>query len=181
MEWLGLGLAAVFSLLGLACVALVAIGLPGTWLMLVLGAGTLAAMSWLGAATDAAAAWWTLGVGVALALVGEVVETAAGAAGSQAGGGSRRGMVGAVVGGFVGGIAFTPLIPIPLVGTLIGAMIGTFAGALIGERSSPTPPGGIDSVRAATGATLGRLVGSMGKTLIAAVLWAVLSLRLLLT
>ena len=110
--------------------------------------------------------------------VGEVVATAAVAAGSHAGGGTTRAMVWAMLGGIVGGIVLTPVIPIPLVGTLIGAMIGTFGGALAGEMTGDARAGGSDSVRAAAGATFGRLLGSMGKTLVAAVVWVVLSIRL---
>lgn len=178
MEWVAIGLALLFALLGLGCLLLTAIGLPGTWLMIALAVGVHLLQDAAGAVGDGASAWWTFAICAALAGVGEVVETAAGAAGSHAGGGTSRGMVGAVVGGIVGGIVLTPVIPIPLVGTLIGAMLGTFAGALAGEMTGDAPAVGGDSVRAAAGATLGRLVGSMGKTLVAAVVWVMLSIRL---
>ncbi len=178
MEWVAIGLAVLFALLGLGCLLLTAIGLPGTWVMIGLAAGTHLLQDSIAGSTDATSAWWTIGICIALAGIGEVIETAAGAAGSHAGGGTSRGMVGAILGGIVGGIALTPVIPIPLVGTLIGAMIGTFAGALAGELTGETENTGGGSVRAAAGATVGRLLGSMGKTLVSAVVWVMLSIRL---
>lgn len=178
MEWVVIALALLFALLGLGCLLLTAIGLPGTWVMIGLGVGTEFLRTAIGAGGDTSSVWWTIGVCVALAAVGEVIETAAGAAGSHAGGGTSRGMVGAVIGGIVGGIVLTPVIPIPLLGTLVGAMIGTFGGALAGELTGDRPPDGAESVRAAAGATIGRLLGSMGKTLVGAVVWVVLTFRL---
>jgi hypothetical protein len=180
MEWLGIGLALAFSLLGLVCILVTAIGLPGTWLMIALAVGLELLEGALGVAHDSTKVWWTIGICAAFALVGEVVETAAGAAGTRAGGGTRRGMVGAILGGIVGGLFLTPIVPIPLVGTLIGAMIGTFAGALVAELSAEQALGHGASMRAATGATIGRLVGTMGKTLVAAFAWVVLTLLFLI-
>lgn len=178
MGWVAVGLALLFAVLGLGCLLLTAIGLPGTWLMIALAAGLHLLQEAGGATGGGTSVWWTIGICAALAGVGEVVETAAGAAGTHAGGGTSRGMVGAILGGIVGGIILTPVIPIPLVGTLIGAMIGTFAGALAGELSGDAAGDGGDSVKAAFGATVGRLLGSMGKTLVAAVVWVMLSIRL---
>lgn len=178
MEWVAIGLALLFALLGLGCLLLTAIGLPGTWLMIALAAGIHLLQEATGSVGAATSAWWTIGVCVALAGVGEVIETLAGAAGTHAGGGTSRGMVGAILGGIVGGIVLTPVIPIPLVGTLLGAMIGTFAGALAGEMTGEAAGDGGDSVKAAFGATVGRLLGSMGKTLVAAVAWVLLTFRL---
>ena len=120
--------------------------------------------------------WWAIGACTALALAGEAIEAVAGAAGTKAGGGSRRGMVGAMIGGIVGAIVFTPLIPIPVIGTLIGALVGTFAGAVIAERSHEEPPDTQSTLKAAGGATVGRLLGTVGKAMIAATVWVVLSI-----
>lgn len=180
MEWIAIGIALAFAAVGLGCLLLTAIGLPGTWLMIGLAAGAYLLQEATGAVDGGTAVWWTLGVCTALGGLGEVVETAAGAMGTRAGGGTGRGMVGAIVGGIAGGIALTPVIPIPLVGTLLGAMIGTFVGALVGELTGDGDAVGAGSVRAAAGATLGRLLGSMGKTLVGAIVWVTLSIRLLL-
>ena len=102
------------------------------------------------------------------------MEMGAGALGVKVGGGSRRGMVGAIIGGIVGGIALTPLIPIPVIGTLIGAVMGTFSGAVIGEvtHTDASTVGGV--AKSATGATVGRILGVLGKTGVAAVCWCIL-------
>jgi hypothetical protein len=118
--------------------------------------------------------WTTLGVCVGLAIIGEVMEMGAGALGAKVGGGSRRCMIGAIIGGIVGGLVLTPFIPIPVIGTLIGAVLGTFTGAILGELTdkSPTTAGGL--AKSASGATIGRILGVLGKTGIAAVCWCIL-------
>jgi uncharacterized protein YqgC (DUF456 family) len=176
VEWTGLLVALLFTLLGIGCLVLVVIGLPGTWIMIALAVAVeLLDRHYLDGANPETFGWWTIGVCVALGLVGEVLEAVAGAAGTKAGGGSRRGMVGAMIGGIVGAIVFTPLIPIPIVGTLIGALLGTFAGAVIAERSREEPPDAQSTLKAAGGAALGRLLGTMGKAMIATTVWIVLS------
>jgi len=176
VEWLTLIVALVFTLLGLGCLVLVVVGLPGTWILIGLAVGVeLLDRHYLEGANPETFGWWAIGACVVLALVGEALEAGAGAAGTKAGGGSRRGMVGAMIGGLVGAIAFTPLIPIPVVGTLIGALVGTFAGAVIAERTSHAPPDAQSTLKAAGGATAGRLLGTLSKTMIAASVWVVLS------
>jgi hypothetical protein len=176
VEWTGLLVALLFTLLGLGCLVLVVIGLPGTWIMIGLAVAVeLLDHHYLDAADPETYGWWAIGACAALALVGEVLEAGAGAAGTRAGGGSRRGMVGAMIGGIVGAIVFTPLIPIPIVGTLIGALVGTFAGAVFAERSHEEPPDTESTLKAAGGATVGRLLGTMGKAVIAVAVWVVLS------
>jgi uncharacterized protein YqgC (DUF456 family) len=179
MDWPAFAAALVFAVLGLGCLLGVVAGLPGTWLMI----GLAVAMEMLDGRWSSAAigadepvthGWLVIGACVVLAAAGEVVEAAAGAAGTRAGGGTRRGMIGAILGGFVGAIAFTPLIPIPIVGTLAGAVIGSFAGAVVAELTRHDPPGVEGAVRAGVGAAVGRVLGTMGKTLFAAVVWAVL-------
>jgi uncharacterized protein len=169
VTWLALSVGLLFTLLGLGAVATTLIGLPGAWLLLALAVLVEIFVPMFG--------WGAIGIAALLAVIGEVVETLAGAAGTRAGGGSSRGMIGAIIGGLVGGIAFTGLIPIPVVGTLVGAAAGTFAGAAIGEMTGERAPGVGGTVRAATGATIGRLAGTMGKTLLACAAWVLLTLR----
>ncbi|MEL7240511.1 MAG: DUF456 family protein, partial [Planctomycetota bacterium] len=124
--WIYYLLLAITSLFGLV---LNLLGLPGLWLMVV---------------AQAVYGWWTgwqivswpscLAV-LLLALFAELLEFVAGAAGSKQAGGSKRSIAGAVGGGVIGGIVFTPLIPIPVVGTVAGACIGAFLGAAILEAS----------------------------------------------
>jgi uncharacterized protein YqgC (DUF456 family) len=176
MEWLGILVAALFALLGLGCLVLVVVGLPGTWIMIGLAVALeLLDHHYLSGSDPVTFGWPAIGASAALGLVGEALEAGAGAAGTAAGGGSRRGMAGAMLGGIVGAIFFTPLIPIPVVGTLIGALLGTFIGAAIAERSHAVPPDARKTLKAAGGATIGRLLGTMGKALVAITVWAVLS------
>jgi uncharacterized protein YqgC (DUF456 family) len=178
MEWQSYVAAAVFALLGAGCVAVIPVGLPGTWLMI----GLAALFEWMDgsilpglAGAEPVTFGWPLllGCGV-VGLAGEALEFAAGALGTRYGGGTRQGMWGAVVGGLLGGVLGTALLPIPLIGTLVGALIGTFVGAWAGERRAVDATGHARSFKAAVGATLGRLAGTVGKTVLALLIWLVL-------
>ena len=114
---------------------------------------------------------------LALAILGELVEFVAGAAGVKQLGGSRRGgalavlgsVVGAVVGVFIG-------VPVPVVGSLVGALLfgglGAFGGAVVGERWS-----GKEwdlSFRIGMGALFGKMLGTLLKTICGTVMLALL-------
>jgi len=165
MAWL---YAAILLLVDTLGFFLVVLGLPGTWLMVIAAAG----MSWIsrqsGPPLISNVVLWVL---AGLALLGEVAELAAGAAGSRRAGGSWRGSVGALFLGMVGGIVGTFAIPVPVVGSVLGACAGAFAGALAGElwggRSVE------DAVTIGRGAFTSRLVGTVLKVAIGAVIWAV--------
>lgn len=175
MEWTGYLLALLFAVLALACVATVILGLPGTWLMLGLAVGVEVADNFFHAGAETVTfGWGTLVAAGLLAGLGELVETGAGAAGTRLGGGSARGMLGAIVGGLVGAIVCTPLIPIPVLGTLIGALLGTFIGAWWGEAGAIRSDDPAATFKAASGAALGRLAGTLGKLLVAVVVWVLL-------
>lgn len=167
--------ALIFTFLAGVCLILVLLGLPGTWLMLILAVGVeLIDTMWLGSQDKETFGWIWIGICTCLALLGEVLETIASAVGTRKGGGTKRGIIGSIIGGIVGAIVLTPFIPIPILGTLIGALIGTFAGALIGEMTGHNQVGGGAMAKAALGATIGRLLGTMGKFLIGVVIFAVL-------
>jgi uncharacterized protein len=151
--------------------ALLLVGLPGSWLMVV-SAGL--------------ATWWTwhdptpmfslmtLGTITALAALGEVIEFSAGLMGARQAGASRRGGVGALLGGIVGAIAGTIFIPIPVLGSIIGACAGAFAGAMMMEVS-----GGRDlhaSFRSGIGAGKGRFWGTVGKLIVGVTIWLVVAM-----
>ncbi len=176
MEWLLYLVAFLLSLTGLVLVALCIVGVPGGWIML--GLAFLIEyldQFYLTPEHTQTFDWWVLGICAALLAVGELIEFLAGAAGVKTGGGSRRGMVGAIIGGIVGAIAFTLFIPIPPFGTLIGAIAGTFGGAVLGEVTGEQPKSVRGSMKPAVGATIGRLAGSMGRILITTIVWAILS------
>ncbi|HIE85220.1 MAG TPA: DUF456 domain-containing protein, partial [Dehalococcoidia bacterium] len=80
--------------------------------------------------------------------------------------------VGAATGGAIGAGIGSAIFP--LVGTLIGAVIGTFTGAVIGELSHKDPASVGELAKSATGATVGRILGVLGKTGVAAVCWCIL-------
>lgn len=167
-------------LLGLPCVLSVIGGLPGAWIFLGFAAALeLADHWWLGPGVTSIG-WGFIAGGVFLAAVGELIEFLSGSLGVKSGGGSKRGMMGAFVGGIVVALLFTVLVPIPLVGTLLGALVGTFGGAWVGEISGREgiPPKA--ALKPAFAATVGRLVGTVVKGGIATVVWLELSVAAIL-
>ena len=108
---------------GVVGIGLTVIGLPGLWLMW----GVALVYAWLTGWLHLS--WPGLLAMLVLAILSEVAEFVAGAAGGKAAGGGWRSMVGAVVGGLIGAIAGSFLIPIPVVGTIAGAILGSGVGA----------------------------------------------------
>lgn len=137
-----------------ACVGffLTAIGLPGTWVFLAVASGA--------ALLDPASpvAWWTIIVGVLLALIAEGIEWVAASRYARKYGGSSRAAFGAFLGGIGGAIVG---FPVPIVGPLVGAVLGTFLGALVAEYSVSGVNGGAE--RVAFGAMIGRIVATVAK------------------
>lgn len=159
------------ALLGLGLVALGLVGLPGTWL-------------WL--AVCALAEWGTdtllfhpvtLTVAVSLAVLGEVAEFLAGSQGAKRAGAGRAGSLGALAGGFVGAVAGTLLIPVPVVGTLMGGALGAFSLATLAERRDGQELRG--ALRAGSGAALGQFLGLVLKLCAGVACWVVLAVALL--
>ncbi len=172
MDWISIVILVFFALYASACVLITLVGLPGTWLM-VGGAlvVTLCNPLW----SDTSIWTWTaIGISLGLAVCGEILETAAAGLGAKAGGGTKRGMVGAILGSMVGAFAATFIIPIPLVGTLTGAIAGAFVGALLGELSHKEIASKGELARSATGAAVGRVLGILGKSGVAAICFCVL-------
>ncbi len=173
VEWtLAVGLAVVLALVNLAAVMMVIMQLPGTWVILIATAGYAL---WRGG--DASPG---IGLGVIitlllLAVLGEVFETLAGAAGSRKAGGTRTGAILAIVGGIVGAIIGTTILVI--VGTILGACIGAGVGSITGDilRGRELRQAGL----AARGAAVGKLWGTLAKIAIAATMWFIATLALL--
>lgn len=141
--------------------------LPGTWLILV----TAGLYAWL---TPDGSRWdisvETLGVLLALAILGEALETLSAAAGVKKLGGSRRSAVLAIIGSVIGAFFFTGLIPIPVVGTVVGACVGALGGAILGELWKGRE---VDhALKVGNAAMWGRLVGSLVKICIASMMAA---------
>ena len=159
-------------LVNAAGVALVALQLPGTWLIL-LATGIVAFWRW----DVEGIGWWTLIALVVLAVAGEVVEFVAGAWGARRAGASKRAAVAATVTGVVGAILGTIFIPIPLFGTLLGAALGAAAGSIFGDlwAGREFKP----ALVAGQGAAVGRFLGALGKVVIAAAMWLVVLVAVL--
>lgn len=167
--------AAILTLVNLGWLATILFGLPGTWLM-VLSTVIAAWIQWQPGLPGGAQAItpWTLVVLVVLALVGEVLEFIAGAAGAKKAGGSGRGAVAAIVGGVVGAVVGTFMIPIPLIGSLMGAAGGAGLAAwgveLAGGKTMD------QSVQIGMGAGFGRLLGTLYKLGVGVAIWVLATL-----
>src|SRR5213083_984611 len=142
-----------------AGLALVALGLPGLWLIcaVVLGFGLLTGFHSIG--------FVTIGVMVALALLGELFELWLGYGLARRYGGSPRAGWGALLGGLAGAVIG---VPVPLVGSVIGAILGSFAGAMLFEYSSSRTAQ--TAVRAGWGALVGRLAAATAKVTVGIVM-----------
>jgi uncharacterized protein YqgC (DUF456 family) len=173
LGWIAYLVAFSLTLLGALSVFAVVIGLPGTWLLIALAVGIeLSDHLWSGELHPVTFGWWVLGTCVALAALGELLEFLAGALGAKRGGSSRRGMFWAVVGGIVGGIVGAPFGLV--IGAFVGAAIGTFAGAVLGELGTPGRRFR-ETLRPATSASVGRILGTLSKLPIAVLVWITLS------
>jgi len=151
----------ILGLLGPICTL---IGLPGAWLLISL------ALLGQWAAHDTFN-WWTLGGCVALALIGEAVELAAGAAGSRHGGGSRRASLGAIIGGIVGAIAGAAFPPI--IGAIIWGIVGAGVGAVVGEFTTGNRAWRAHLAIGSAAAT-GKAVGTVIKTALTLLIYFIL-------
>ncbi len=175
MEWITLVIAGVFVLVGVGCLVLIPLGLPGAWVML----GVAGLIEWLDQLylpddDRQTFSWWVLGVCFGLATVGEIVEFFAGVVGTKKGGGTKRGMWGALIGGILGAFVLTPFLWfIPVVGSLVGALLGTFIGAVIGEITAEGATIG-GTLKPATGATIARIIATIAKVGVGVVIWIAL-------
>ena len=156
-------------------------GLPGNWLNL----AAVACYAWLfPAGQRLSITGWVVGVVLLLAVLGEVLELVAGAAGAARVGASRRSAVLALAGSLAGSLLGAVIgLPIPLIGSVVaivlGAGLGALSGAMLGEwwkgRSLDT------SWQVGQAAFWGRLLGTAGKltagAAIVAVVLAGLALR----
>lgn len=167
-------IASLITILSLGFLLLTVVGLPGTWGIVI----TAVLLAWLAPPSVLIYISWGYVVAlVALALLGELIEFIAGAAGVGRLGGSRRAAIYSIVGSLIGAIVGMFVgIPIPVVGSVIGSVlfgaIGASLGALIGERQIGKTWDG--SVKVGTAAFVGRIVGTLGKTFCAAVMSAML-------
>ena len=149
MTILAIVLLLVLSLAGLAMIPL---GLPGLWVMV---AGILA-YGWLTGFHSVGVV--TIGLVLALAFLGEIIEYWIGFRFAKRYGGSTRSGWGALLGGLVGAVIG---VPVSIIGSVIGAFIGSFVGAALFEYTYSRHAG--VATRAGWGAIVGRAAGAAVK------------------
>ena len=136
--------------------------LPGNWLVVALAAG----FAWLFPhEAGRGIGWVTVGVAAGLAVLGEVIEFVAGAAGAAKQGASRRAVALALVGAMLGSIAGVLIgTPVPVIGSfimaLVGGAAGAFAGAYLGEMWKGRTED--ERIAAGQGAFVGKIWGTLG-------------------
>ena len=106
-----------------------------------------------------------------LAAAAEVVELVLGGAGAKKAGASFWGILGGLIGAIVGGICLTGLIPIPILGTIIGICLGSFLGAFSVELVLGQPLS--QSIHIGVGAAKGRFTGILGKVFFGCVMFLI--------
>lgn len=152
--------------------------LPGNWF--IVGLAALFAWAVMPINGGAGITWQTVGLLAVIAGGGEVLEMVAGAYGAAKQGASRRGVALALIGTLAGSITGAIIgFPVPVVGPILGAVAGgaagAFAGAYLGEMWKH---GSSDrSVSVGWGALIGRLLGTVGKLAVGAVIVVVLAIR----
>ncbi|MBN2310015.1 MAG: DUF456 domain-containing protein [Candidatus Hydrogenedentes bacterium] len=146
-----------FALAVLAGLVLDVLGLFGNWI--IVGA---TAIAWAVTGFEHFSITGLL-IMAGLAVLGEVLESAAAGYGASRFGGGKGTAVAAIVGCILGAIAGTPLFPI--IGTLAGACLGAFAAAALYEYIQMEK-----EVRQALwtglGAALGKVLGLFAKVLV---------------
>lgn len=155
-------------LLNAVWLVLVFFGLPGNWLI-VISTCLFAWWRW----TDGVFSIYTLIAVTILAVLGELIEFLAGAGGAKKAGAGWRGSIGAIVGAVIGAIIGTFTLPIPVLGTLLGACAGAGLGAwgleLAGGRKLQ------DSVRSGIGAGVGEFLGITTKFILGGLIWLIVA------
>jgi len=155
---------ATLLLINLAGVLLTALQLPGTWLI-VAATAVVAWVRW----DSGVLGWWSLVALLALAVLGELLEFFASAAGASNAGATKTAVVLSIVGGIIGAVVGTVALPIPVIGTLLGAAIGAGLGSLGGDMWKGR---GFDAAwLGARGAAVGRFWGALGKVIVACLMW----------
>jgi uncharacterized protein len=142
----------LLAIVELAGLLMVPLGLPGLWVMILglLGYGWFTDFRIVGI--------WTTTLVLALALLGEFIETWLGFRFARKYGASKRAAWGALIGGLVGAVVG---VPVPVIGSVIGAFVGSFAGAAVFEYTVSEHSGA--AVAAGWGAVLGRAAAAAAK------------------
>jgi len=142
----------VLVLCGVAGLLLIPLGLPGLWVMV----GGFLGYGWLTQFRSVSVAM--IVVVVALAFIGEIVESWLGFRFARRYGGSGRAGWGALIGGLIGAVVG---VPVPVVGSVIGAFVGSFGGAALLEYGQSRRAD--VAVGAGWGAVVGRAAAAAAK------------------
>jgi uncharacterized protein YqgC (DUF456 family) len=142
----------ILVLVLLLSLVLIALGLPGLWLMIA------TAVTYNLLVPPGPISWFTITCIIILGIIAEVIEFSLSGKYARKYGGSRRAGWGAIIGGMVG--AFMGF-PVPIIGPMIGAFVGAFIGAMAGELSTGRGAGA--STKVATGALIGRVLATAVK------------------
>ncbi len=153
LGWSAFGVAIMVGL------ALDLVGLFGNWIIL---AAMVVAWIVMGFVPFG---WLGIGLMFGLAVLGEVLETLAAGYGAKKFGGSKGSMLATLAGCLGGAVLFTPIIPVPLVGTLIGACLGAFIGAALWEYVKHEKKPG-EALWTGLGAAIGKVAGLFVKTMV---------------
>lgn len=135
-----------------AGLVLIPLGLPGLWVMV----GGILIYGWLTDFRSLSVA--LIAIVLAIAFIGEIIESWLGFRFAKRYGGSSRSGWGALIGGIVGAIVG---VPVPVIGSVIGAFLGAFAGAALFEYSASRQLG--VAGRAGWGAVVGRAAAAAAK------------------
>jgi len=152
----------LISLLILGCLigaAMTAVRLPGTWLIAAAAVGYAWSEEWSRTSLT------LVSILIGLALFGEGVEILASVVTARRAGGSRKAAWGGMLGGFLGMIFLSFLVPIPIVGTMIGTLTGCFAGAALVEMSVRNDMS--RGTKVGFFAAMGFVLGAVGKVVVA--------------
>ena len=143
-------------------VVMTAVRLPGTWLLVVTALGY---------------GWWTgwervglvtVAVLAGAALAGEAVEVVSSVVTAGRVGASRQAAWGGLFGGVAGMLLLSFLVPIPLIGTMVGALLGCFAGAAIAELAVRRRI--VQGAKVGLFAAIGFVIGTVAKTALALIM-----------
>ena len=156
MDVLAIVVLAAALLVGLL---LIPLGLPGLWVMV----GGILAFGWLTGFRSVGVAM--IAIVLALAFLGEIIESWIGFRYAKRYGGSSRSGWGALIGGLIGAVIG---VPVAVIGSVIGALLGSFIGAALFEYTYSRHVG--IASRAGWGAVVGRAAAAAAKIAIGMVI-----------
>ncbi len=170
LQLLGTGIGyIVLYLVMIAGIVIIPFGVPGEFLIVI------AALILSLATGGQMLSLWVVAILLALGIIAELIEAAAGFLGASQAEGSIWSSFGAITGGIIGAIAGSFVLPI--IGSILGALVGTFAGAYIVEYQRSRTFTAANKV--ARGALIGRILGSIAKVFCGVVMIVIVTFCLL--